>query len=249
MTRIVGGQEQAGLRDLLRAAQPAEGDALQLLRPARRRLAELRVPLGVTTLGVDGARHHHVDPDARGTQLRGQRPHEAEEPGLGRGDRRGARPPGEARLPAERDDASPPALLHARHHRAGQIESGVEIHREDAVPVLQRGLGDRLVRPDRRVAHEDVDGPEDREAVLDHGLDRVRIADVAQHGRHTYPSLAALLGHRLQLVAVGARVQDEIRPLPREGERDRTADVATGPGDEGGAALKSHGVTPARPAR
>src|SRR6267378_5868218 len=51
----VGGQEQAGVGDLLRAAETAERDLLELLRGARRRLAELGIPLGVAPLGVHGA--------------------------------------------------------------------------------------------------------------------------------------------------------------------------------------------------
>src|SRR5574338_779642 len=83
--RGVGSEEHARLRDLLRPSQPAQRDALELLGTARRGLAELRVPLSIPPLGVDGPRHHHVHADAGGSQLRGERAHQAQQAVLGRG--------------------------------------------------------------------------------------------------------------------------------------------------------------------
>src|SRR5207237_8309438 len=136
----VGGQEQAGVSDLLRPAETAERDLLELLRGARRRLAELRIPLGVAPLGVHGAGDHDVRADAEEAQLGGQRAHEAEQARLRRGHRGRVGPPGEARLPADGDDAAAPALLHPRYDRARQVEGRVEIDADHAVPVLERCL-------------------------------------------------------------------------------------------------------------
>jgi hypothetical protein len=98
------------------------------------------------------------------------------------------------------------------------------------------------VWPDRRVAHEHVDGPQLGETFLHHGVDGAGIRDVAEHGHRAHPSLATLRGHTLELFAIGARVQHEIRALGGEGERDGTPDIAAGSRDERLLAREPHVV-------
>src|SRR2546422_295061 len=231
--RGIRGEKHAGIRDLLGAPEPPEGDLLELLRAPGRGLAELRIPLRVAPLRVHGARDDHVGANAEWPQLGGEGAHEAERPRLCRGHRGGVGPAGQARLPANGDDAASLPLLHARYHRAGEIEGRVEIHTHDVMPVLERGLREGLVGPDGRVAHENVDGPQLRQPLVHHAFHARGVGNAADRGDGTHPRLAALLGHRFQLVAVHARVDDQIRALGREGERDGAADIATGPRDEG----------------
>src|SRR6185436_233714 len=72
--------------------------------------------------------------------------------------------------------------------------------------------------------------------------DRGRIPDVAQRGDDPDPGLAALGGHGLELLAIGARVQQEVGALGGERERDRATDVATGARDERRSASKAQPV-------
>src|SRR2546426_3604123 len=231
--RRIRSEKHARIRDLLGPPQPPEGDLLELLRSSGRGLAELRIPLRVTSLGVHGARDDHVGADAERPQLGGEGAHEAERPRLCRGHRGGVGPAGQARLPANGDDAASLPLLRARYHRAGEIEGRVEIHTHDVMPVLERGLREGLVGPDGRVAHENVDGPQLRQPLLHHAVHGRGVGNVAEGRDGTHAGLAALLGHRFQLVPVHPRVDDQIRALGREGERDGAADVAAGPRDEG----------------
>src|SRR5256885_7058239 len=59
----------ARIRDLLGPPQPPEGDLLELLRSSGRGLAELRIPLRVTSLGVHGARDDHVRSEEHTSEL------------------------------------------------------------------------------------------------------------------------------------------------------------------------------------
>src|SRR5207249_4209974 len=90
--------------------------------------------LFLAPLGVDEAGHHHVRADAERPEFRREGADQAEQPGLRDDHRRGVRPPGKARHPAERDDAPPPARLHRRDDGARQIERGVEVDAEHPMP-------------------------------------------------------------------------------------------------------------------
>src|SRR5215831_3417206 len=140
VSRVIGSEEEASVGNLFGPAQPSEGDLFELLRRAGRRLAELRVPVGVAPLGVHGARDDHVRANAEWAQLGREGAHEAEETGLGRRHRRSVGPPGQARLPPDGDDAAPTALLHAGDDRARQVEGRVQVDAKYAVPIFQ---GDR----------------------------------------------------------------------------------------------------------
>jgi hypothetical protein len=119
----------------------------------------------------------------------------------------------------------------------------VEIDADDAVPILERRLGDGRVRPDGRVADQHVDSAQLGEPLLDHGVDGRGVRDVAQHGDGAHAGLAALGRHRLELLAIDARVQHEIRALGREGQRDGAADIPAGARDERRPALELHPAT------
>ncbi|OLD69197.1 MAG: hypothetical protein AUF63_01185 [Candidatus Rokubacteria bacterium 13_1_20CM_70_15] len=116
----------------------------------------------------------------------------------------------------------------------------MEVDREHAVPVVERRLGDGLVRPDRRVAHEDVDGSQLGEPLPDHRVHRRGVGDVGEDGDGAHARLPTLGGDALQLVAIRPRVQHEVRTLGRERQRDRPADVAARAGDERGLPPESH---------
>src|SRR5919108_488805 len=64
--------------------------------------------------------------------------------------------------------------------------------------------------------------------------------DFGQRRHDAHARFATLRRHRVELVGVGARVEDESRPFRRERERDGAADVAAGTGDERGLALELH---------
>ena len=110
------------------------------------------------------------------------------------------------------------------------------------MPLLDRRVGDRLVRSNCGVADEDVDRAELGEAALDHRLADCGLADVAERGDDAGARLSALGRDRLELVCVDARVQHEVRAFGRERERDGAADVPAGAGDEGDSSLELAGV-------
>src|SRR3989442_14013353 len=57
--------------------------------------------------------------------------------------------------------------FHRGHDGAPQIECRVEVGREHAAPIVQRRLGDWLVRPDLGVADGDTGGPQPGEPLPD----------------------------------------------------------------------------------
>src|SRR5204863_394981 len=94
--------------------------------------------------------------------------------------------------------------------------------------------------PGGGMADEDVDGAELGERAGDHRVDRGGVGDVGQRADNPNARLAARPRHRVELVAVGARVEDEVGAFRGERERDGAADVAAGAGDERGLALELH---------
>ena len=117
------------------------------------------------------------------------------------------------------------------------------------MPFLDRGVGDGLVRPDGRVAHEHIDGAELGEPALDHRLTDGRVADVPERGDDARAGFPALGGDGFQLIGVDPRVQHEVRAFGRKRERDGAADVAARAGDQRDPSLELapvHGVRPQR---
>src|SRR5262249_4208843 len=105
-----------------------------------------------------------------------------------------------------------------------------------------RGLHQSLVRTDRGVADERIDGPELGQAPRDHRLDGRGIRDVAERRHDKRAGFRAFRGHGLELLVIRARVQDEARAFGCESERDRAPDVPAGAGDQRGLALEPHGT-------
>src|SRR6267143_2127625 len=127
----------------------------------------------------------------------------------------------------------------AGHHHVGADAEGAQLRRQRADEAEQSGLRrghGRRVGPsgDGRLPAELGEPPPD------HRLDGRRVADVRERGDDARSRLAALVGHGLQLVAVDTRVEHEVRALGGERQRDRTADVAAGAGDQRGLALEAH---------
>ena len=96
------------------------------------------------------------------------------------------------------------------------------------------------MRADRRVAHEDVDRAELGQTLLHHRLHRGGVADVREHGERAHTGLATFLGDGVELLAVRAGVEHEVRALGREGQRDGPPDVSAGARDKRGLALQIH---------
>ena len=113
---------------------------------------------------------------------------------------------------------------------------------EHTVPLLDRCIGDGLVRSDGRVADEHVDGAELGQAALDHRLAHRGVADVAERGDGADAGLVALRGDRVELPGVDPRVQHEVRAFGRERKGDGAADVAAGAGDERDSSLEPSAV-------
>jgi len=125
------------------------------------------------------------------------------------------------------DDAAAPALLHPRHDRARKVEGRMEIDADHACSPSAMSRQAR-VRPDGRVADEDVDGPQLGEPLLHHCLDGGGIRDVAEDGTTRTPALrhsAATASSSRDWRGVSTRSA----PSRRTPARSR-GDVATGAG-------------------
>jgi hypothetical protein len=69
-----------------------------------------------------------------------------------------------------------------------------------------------------------------------HQLHGGRIRDVGEHRKRVRTERAHLRGDRIDGGLIAMAVHHDVRAKPREGERDRAADVLAGTGDERGAA-------------
>jgi hypothetical protein len=125
-------------------------------------------------------------------------------------------------------------------------ERAVERHVHHGAPFRERHLIDRLLAAQRRVVDEEVDAAEALDRGRDHAVDRGSIGDVGDGGER----LAALgddLGDDgIGLGLIGAGVDDDRGAILRQLQRDGTADVTAGAGDEGDAAgegFGGHGVS------
>ena len=107
--------------------------------------------------GVDAPRRHYVDPDVVRRELRRQPPCQTHDAHLGRRhmgplSRAVPRP-----VAGQEHDAAKPACLHRRDGVPGAVERPVQHHAGHPFPVVQRQVGERLVRPYRSVAHQHID--------------------------------------------------------------------------------------------
>src|SRR5947208_2531755 len=169
----------------------------------------------------DVARHDRVDADAGGAQLLRHGLRRRDERGLGGGVAPEARLDDAHRHGADHDDRAAALYLHARDDGLRELERAEQVHVEDALPVLLARLLDQLVgRRAERVVDEHVDAPE-------LGVRRVREAAAVLRARHVGrdgerpPPEGAHLGRDRLERRRRARREDDVRPLARQGERDR----------------------------
>jgi hypothetical protein len=136
-----------------------------------------------------------------------------------------------------RDQHDPPvtALGHPGQQPPRHQERRAQVHRVQAVPVLDRDRLDRAGSCHHAgVGHQDVDRAELRLDRLAHRVRRVRLGQVRGHGARAAPR-AAQLGHdRVCLGARRATADPHVVTVGRERQRDRPADAARCSADECG---------------
>src|SRR5205814_10722137 len=80
-------------------------------------------------------------------------------------------------------DDAPFRLLEVRHKELGAEKDAAQVHRDFAVPFLDRGVLDRLVHLNRRVVEERVDLGKSLQGLGYQPLDRSRVGDVRFDGQ------------------------------------------------------------------
>src|SRR6185503_2946185 len=137
-------------------------------------------------------------------------------------------------------------LEHVVDEDLGAVEDAVEVDGEDLAPGRVVHLHKRLVAVDPGVVDEDVDVAEGSQNVLCHPEG---VGEVAHVGSHREGAPAALLdlgddgsGGRLARHVV----HGDVGALIRQGEGDRSADPAGGPGHHRLASLELHHGPPGR---
>ena len=152
---VVADEEQARRGNFIDRSLTPERNARRARRPAL-------VPLGIGARRVDAARRDHIDPDVVRGEL-GREP--SRQPHQTHLRRRHVRAPAAAHEGAfarEQHDASVLVGDHGLDDGARAIQRPVQHDPPHRFPVLHRQLRERLVRPNRGVADEDVDPAEFR---------------------------------------------------------------------------------------
>src|SRR2546422_152455 len=222
---VVADEEQARCSDFIDGALPPKRNA----RGARR---SSLIPLGIRTSGVDTARRDHVDPDVVRRELGGETPRQAHQAHLRRGDVRAPTAADEGAFAREEHDAPVSVGDHGLDDRPRAIQRPVQYDAPHCLPVLHCQLREGLVRPNRRIADEDVDTAKFRQRPRDHPLNLIPLGNVRDHRDGLDPAGLSLPYHGVSLCLVGAVVDDDVGAFRRELQDRRSADIPTRACDE-----------------
>src|SRR5215467_998578 len=234
VTGLVGCQEEDGVSDLQRLAEPLQ--RRHVVGAVLDRLVQLPEP-GAEALGVDGARRHRVDGDLVLGELEGDVAHEAVHAGLGRGVRRAAGVIGGprralARAGGHADDPAAALAHHVRHRRARAQERRAEIQTQHEIPVLRLHLPDLGVAAAAHVVHENIDTPETLDARGDQQVGRRLLGEISRDG----DGGATRRGDRGRGLVQPRGVEiakRDTRAFARDQQRDLAAQTVGGSGDDG----------------
>src|SRR6185295_11892706 len=233
--RVVAGQEERGVGDVLGQAQvrprlllPREAIPRLLAAPHRER-------------GLDHAGRDRVHPDAVRGELGRDRPaqvgHRRLRGGIGVRPRAAADPRDRRGV----DDAAAAALrLQARGAVLDPEEHAPHQHREGEVPLLDGGLADRSEgAADARVVEETVETAESLHPEGHQGRHVALRGDVGpERGEPVRAALGLRERHRLGEARVVQVADDHPGALAQEGERAGAADAAPTSGDDGDLAVE-----------
>jgi hypothetical protein len=179
---------------------------------------------GRRALTADLARHHAVDRDAVWSELGGERLGEADDAHLAGADMGASGRAQMGRDPTQVDDASVFALEHVRQHSARAQKRAVKDDAEHLVPLLQRHIEEMRLGAHRRVVDQDIDAAETLDHPIDHRANRGLIGDIGKVRQGAGARFLDLGGGALRLLARGARIDDDRRPVARERERHGAAE-------------------------
>ena len=171
--RLVARQEEDGLRQFLLQPVAVQRDRIMVVAADFRRVHRLGHG------GVHGPRRHRIHPDAEAGQfrrllLRQMRQRRLAGP-IGNPQRGGAEP----RDGGDVHHRAPAPLRHDRRRRLHRQEGPRQVHRQHAVPFLQRRFEHRLEHRGAGIVHQRVQPPEMPRRALHGGHDRGRVRHVA----------------------------------------------------------------------
>ena len=121
-------------------------------------------------------------------------------------------------------DVAPAPLDHARHHRPPEQEAPPQVRPHDRLVLPQRlapRVLNRVVAPDGRVVHEDVDPAEPLRRQVDRAMHVLRLRDVRDQPHHLAARPAPSPPRRPPPPAGARRTSRRSRPRPRAPPRRR----------------------------
>jgi len=232
VTRLLGGQEQHGVADVVDAAQMAQR------YPRRHRGRVVLAEFG-RAFGDNVPRQHRVDRDAAGSQLDRGGPHEAQLSGLARSVVRPARKAGD-RAGDGRDEDDPAPARAGQGGQAGldREDGALQVDAEYLVEHVLGHVRQPAVREDARVGAQNVDAAQ---PLLGDGRHPPAVLPAGHVGLHER-DLAGGLGRGVELLGGGpGRVRitagdEDPRAVAGEHAGNPLADAAAAAGYHHGAA-------------
>ena len=232
VTRLLGGQEQRGVADVVDAAQMAQ-------RYRRRHRGRVVLAEFGRAFGDDVPRQHRVDRDAAGSQLDRGGPHEAQLSGLARSVVRPARKAGD-RAGDGRDEDDPAPARAGQGGQAGldREDGALQVDAEHLVEHLLGHVRQPAVREDARVGAQNVDAAQ---PLLGDGRHPPAVLPAGHVGLHER-DLAGGLGRGVELLGGGpggVRItagDEDPRAVAGEHAGNPLADAAAAAGYHHGAA-------------
>src|SRR3954447_12573691 len=187
--------------------------------------------------------------DAIGGEVVGERAGEADDSRLRRHHMGTIFRPRMRAQPADIDDGPCPGFTERRKTRLHAMKCAIEGDIEDLAPRGVVHCGEGLFGTQRRVVDENIDAAELLYGRLRHRLYRLGISYIADVHQRLAARCLDLPYDALGLGAVAARINDDRRANLGQRQRDRTADVAAGPGDDSYFARELPGHQPLSPQR
>ena len=236
MKRLAGdvggvGAQQEGNRggDLLGQAEPPERDPLERPRCGGRVQRHFRA-----RILPDEPGHHGVDRDPLARDLRRERLHQRLEAGLG-GGRGGKHDAAQAELVgderAHRHDSSAARARQQRQRVRGQPKERIPHHRGGVVELALLQLAEALGKSETGVVDEAVKPAEADCRLVDQGLRRCRLRQIAEREPHLGARGPHRIRHRIEACPIAPGVEYQRRIRPGEPPGERSAHPARRPGD------------------
>ena len=199
-------------------------------------------------LGIDEAGTDRIARDAGTFDLRGDTLCQADHGMLRRGVCGDIPPARESRDRCDIHDRAPFALEHEGEERTRTEKRTCGVHRQHAIPVVERGLRQRRTVRDAGVVNQDVDRPGLLYGSLGEIRDTRRVGHVAGQRPRPAATAADLDRHALDAIEMACS-HDDCGALRRQRVGDRGADSLAAAGHDGDRAVKSPHAPPPRGSR